>query len=140
MTSFYLPRRDEGPAGGPVDRDWRHNEGCHPAGGEAGSHGCRSAQKTARTPRWSAGTGCKCHALPPPQVWLLWPSRTQRVGNGSKTITNPPTASPKSCRLNWRGGTLISLKGLNTRRQKDTFGQIVYSAFLHRCYTLILER
>lgn len=25
-----------------MDRDWRHHEGCDPAGGEARSHCCRS--------------------------------------------------------------------------------------------------
>lgn len=50
MTSYSsFSCRYEGPAGGPVDRDWRHNEGCHPAGGETGSYSCRSD--------WVNGTG-----------------------------------------------------------------------------------
>lgn len=48
-----LTCRYEGPADRPVDRDGRHDEGCHPAGGEAGGYSCRSGKVTAKQPRCS---------------------------------------------------------------------------------------
>lgn len=64
------------------------------------------------------------------QEWRLWPSRTPKGENGSKSITKLPTASLKNCRVNWTGGTSISLKVPITEDKTNAFEEIVYSAWM----------
>lgn len=79
---------------------------------------------TAKQPRCSVAPRCKCHVFA--QEWQLWPSRTPKGENGSKSITKLPTASLKNCRVNWTGGILISLT--TEDKTNDAFEEIVYSA------------
>lgn len=44
VAALLLSCRYEAAASGPMDRDWRHYEGCDPAGGGAGSY-CRRSGK-----------------------------------------------------------------------------------------------
>uniref|UniRef100_A0A0S7EVX8 PPUP7735 n=1 Tax=Poeciliopsis prolifica TaxID=188132 RepID=A0A0S7EVX8_9TELE len=97
--------RSEGLAGGPVDRDGRHNDGRHPAGGEPGSHGRRSAGVGTSLTNQSLTADFGLVSPSAVQVWQPWPSRTRREGSGSRKTTSSPTASQKGCRAKWTGNT-----------------------------------
>lgn len=100
--------RYEGATRGPMDRDWRHHEGCDPAGGKAGMYHRRLGNMLMLPPHNSTFLNilmyvshCFLQAL------QQLPSRTLKGESGLKKTTNSRTVSLKSSRARLTRSILI---------------------------------